>query len=86
MQEKATLTKKKQTPPAFTQRISNRLDWTQALPSALYKEQETKVHGENWKQSTRLRIFSKDKYVIRDAKRQRVIFQAKFSRHYAPFR
>ena len=37
MQEKATLTKKKQTPPALHREICQQVGLDSALPSALYK-------------------------------------------------
>lgn len=65
MQEKATLTKKKQTPPALHKEICQQVGLDSALPSALYK----RAGDSTWRTgNNRPRIFSKDKYGIRDAK------------------
>lgn len=89
MQEKATLTKKKQKPPALHKEICQQAGLDSALPSALYKRggDNTWRTRNNQTYSVRINKFDIRNIKITDQTWHRVIFQAKFSRlYYAPFR
>lgn len=60
----------------YTKKFANRLDWTQLFLQHFIKEQET-VHGE-LETINRPRIFSKDKYGIRDAKGKEWFFRQNY--------